>query len=606
MVAIALVSIAIELTAVTRRAVENARREADYTALTLVLQIDRAVGARRDMDPLAVVGSDPQLRAALDAATQYAPSVLYVAFTDPGSRAILHSDPEEQGRVVEAHRALPTLGGPASTWRFLGDLFGGREIYETLTPVRLGEVRLGAVRITHSTTFLRSEVMGVLRRGAFLALSYIAVALVAAVFLTRIVLGPLGEVRRGIEALRAGDFSYRIPHQNIQEFGFLAQALNELGAQFHERELTRGDGENLRRAVELLGDGLLVVGPDREITLINGIAAHFLGVDAGAVQGRSLVDVLPADHSLVGLADDLLGGHHERVSIRAELSAAGVDRAVMAIGHRVHDGSATLGALIELKDLAVLRDLQAVMDHSTVLSRLGEMAAGVAHEIRNPLNAIILHLEPLRSAQRLDPEEVRAAVETTRQQIARLDRAVSGFLKVARLRQLKIERVDPSQLAREVAALLGPEATMNGMEIAVVEPEEIPPLAGDAEVLRQALINLVKNAIQATPSREGRITIGLRAERERIVFSVKDSGPGMTEELRRKAFDLYMTTKEHGTGVGLPFVLQAVEMHGGSVSLQSAPGEGTTVTLVLRAAVAEEGNRADGAALAGVRGATRA
>ncbi len=583
MLAIALISIVIEITAVTRRAVEDARREADYTARTLVLQISQAVASRPGQEPLGVIAEDPSLRVSLDAATQFAPTVLYAAFTDSAGRAVIHSDPTQVGRFLTEHPPMPELRGPLPAWEFLWRLFHGGEIHEGVTPLRIGETRFGSVRVAQGAAFLRQEVLRVFHRGLYLALAYIAVALVAAVFLTRIVLGPLGEVRRGIEALRAGDFSYRIPHQNIQEFGSLAQALNDLGAQFHARELMRGNDDNLRRAVELLGDGLLVIGSDREIHLINGIAAHFLGVEAAAAQGRTLASLLPADHPLAQLVDEVLSGRRERISLRAELPGEAGERSVMALGHRVHDEAESLGVLIELKDLAVLRDLQAVMDHSTVLSRLGEMAAGVAHEIRNPLNAITLHLEPLRRAERLDPAEVREAVDATRQQIARLDRAVSGFLKVARLRRLTVVPLDPAQLVSEVADLLAPEATMAGLEIAVDCPAGARDLPGDREVLRQALINVVKNAIQALPSRDRRVTIAVREENGRVALSVQDTGPGMSEEVRRRAFDLYMTTKESGTGVGLAFVLQAVEMHGGTVTLDSVPHGGTTVTMRLRA-----------------------
>jgi signal transduction histidine kinase len=256
---------------------------------------------------------------------------------------------------------------------------------------------------------------------------------------------------------------------------------------------------------------------------------------------------------------------------------------VVAIGHRVHDERGAGGAMIELKDLSTLRDLQAVVDHSTVLSRLGEMAAGVAHEIRNPLNAITLHLEPLLWSESLDPAEVREAVETTREQITRLDRAVSGFLKVARLRKLSMSTVAPKEVVEEVADLLAPEATLSGLELVVDCEDDVPSVNADPDVLRQALTNVIKNAIQALPSREGRVLVGCRAGAGEVRFFTHDTGPGMDEDVQARAFDLYMTTKAGGSGVGLPYVRQAMEMHGGRVELKSAEGEGTTVNLNLPA-----------------------
>ncbi len=584
MVAIALVTMVLEMTGVTRSAVNDARRDARFASRTLVLQIGQVVASRPDLPPLEAIRDAQVLQVSLEAATQFAPSVLYAAFTDSTGHAVLHTDPGQLGQAVVDHPPLPELGGPPAVWAFMWHLFRrGSEIHEEVTPLRIGDRRLGSVRIALSPAFIRRDLSAVVRRGFFLALFYVGVAGVAAYFLTRIVLGPMGEVRRGIEALRAGDFSYRVPQQNIQEFGLMAQALNELGAEFHARELSRGDDEHLRKAVELLGDGLVAVGPDREVTLLNNLAGRYLGLGPEASVGRSLSGLLGPEHPLTRLVEELLSGRNEHISIRAEIAAAGEERALMALGHRVQEETGAVGAVIELKDLSVLRDLQAVMDHSTVLSRLGEMAAGVAHEIRNPLNAITLHLEPLRHAQNLDPDMVREAVEVTRAQIARLDRAVSGFLKVARLRKLAIVPFRPERLVEEVSSLLAPEATMAGLELIPECEGGGPEVTGDPEVLRQALMNVVKNAIQALPSRDRRVRVACAAEDDRVLFTVTDSGPGMSDAVRRRAFDLYMTTKENGTGVGLAFVRQAVEMHGGRVEIESAPGAGTRVVLSLRA-----------------------
>jgi len=587
MIAIATMSMVLEVTEVTRTAVDEARREIHYSSRVLVNQITQVVVSRPGLTPLDAVRDDPILQASLDAATQFAPTVLYAGFADSLGRAILHTDPSRVGEAVSPHPPLPELAGPVATWKFLWKLMrGSGVIHAERTPLRIGDTRFGEVYVALSPTFLRQRADRVLERGLYIGLIYILVATAAAIFLTRIVLGPLGAVRQGIEALRAGDFSYRIPQQNIQEFGRMAQALNELGAEFHERELTRVDTEHLRRAVELLGDGLLIVGPEREITLLNGLAAQFLQLDPTTAYGHRLDEVLAEHHPLNTLVDRLLSGRSEYISARAELPGGTEDQGVMALGHRIHGEAGALGALIELKDLSVLRDLQAVMDHSTVLSRLGEMAAGVAHEIRNPLNAITLHLEPLRQAHALTPEAAQEAVETVRLQIARLDRVVSGFLKVARLRKLTLVALEPQRITAEVTELLAPEATMAGLELVRACDEPVPRVSGDPEVLRQALMNVVKNAIQAVPSRELKIQVGCRTEEDRVLISVADSGPGMSKEVRDKAFDLYVTTKEHGTGVGLAFVLQAVEMHGGRVEIESEPGRGTKVTLVLRAETA--------------------
>ncbi len=576
-----IVSLAWEINDQTRLAVERAQRDADLAARLVMLQITEAVGAAPGEDPRRTVASDPRLQVALDASTQHAPTVLYAAFTDVDRRVLRHNDPTQVGETLPPRHTLPQLAGFFSPLGFLREIAGRGDIREQVVPLRIGDQPFGAVRIGVATTFVRQDVTRVLTRGLLIGGAFVLIAVLMAFSLTRIVVGPLGEVRRGIEALRAGDFTYRVPQQNIQEFGKVADALNQLGAEFRARELSKPNEQSLRRALDLMEDGLLIVGSDRTVTHINPLAARFLGFSATGALGRPLSEVVPEAHPLRDMVDSLLEGRTEAISVRAELPGRRGHEGVIAVGHRVHEDENAMGVMVELKDLSVLRDLQAVMDHSTVLSRLGEMAAGVAHEIRNPLNAITLHLEPLLWNQNPSPAEVREAVETTREQITRLDRAVSGFLKVARLRRLTLTSIDPAAIVRDVVDLLAPEATLAGLDLESRVADDVPDIAGDPEVLKQALTNAVKNAIQAVPSRDGRVLVGCRCGEDEVRIFIHDTGPGMDEETRQRAFDLYMTTKTNGTGVGLPYILQAVEMHGGRVELASTAGEGTTVHFVL-------------------------
>jgi signal transduction histidine kinase len=221
-------------------------------------------------------------------------------------------------------------------------------------------------------------------------------------------------------------------------------------------------------------------------------------------------------------------------------------------------------------------------DRSRVLMRLGEMATGVAHELRDPLQTLSFDLDAVRVAARRDPD-VDLHVQRALAKVQQLDRAIRGFLAIARLRPPTAEAVDLADLVREVHADQEADANLAGLEL---ERDCAPgPLrtSGDREVLRQALRNLVRNAIQALPSRDGRIGLRCIRDGDRISVAVADTGPGMPPEILEKAFDLFYTTKDDGTGVGLALVRQAVELHGGEVDVRSFPGEGTVVTLRLPA-----------------------
>jgi signal transduction histidine kinase len=222
------------------------------------------------------------------------------------------------------------------------------------------------------------------------------------------------------------------------------------------------------------------------------------------------------------------------------------------------------------------------VDQTRLLVRLGEMAAGVAHELRDPLQTLSLELDAVLRAAKGAPA-VEEHVKEARRKVNRLDRAIRGFLTVARLRPPTSEPLDIDALLREVHDELEPDANLAGLELVRERSDEALNTRGDKQVLRQALHNLVKNSIQAQPTRDGRVVLRCGRSNGSIWMSVEDTGPGMSPAVLEKAFDLFFTTKSDGTGVGMALVRQAVELHGGDVEVRSRPDEGTVVTMRLPA-----------------------
>lgn len=209
------------------------------------------------------------------------------------------------------------------------------------------------------------------------------------------------------------------------------------------------------------------------------------------------------------------------------------------------------------------------------------VAAGVAHEVRNPLNSLqinvrILEQEILELLP--DPEaHVFTVLRKISGEIKRLDDFVSEFLRFARPPRLNVEPLTVRTLLADLAAFIAPECSKKGVSLDV-------DLGGpdtawvDGFQLKQAVLNLVLNALQATPA-GGRVVLHTAEDAGRLVVAVTDDGEGMTPETREKAFTPFFTTREGGTGLGLPLVRRIVEQHGGSVELSSRLGAGTTVAL---------------------------
>jgi signal transduction histidine kinase len=214
------------------------------------------------------------------------------------------------------------------------------------------------------------------------------------------------------------------------------------------------------------------------------------------------------------------------------------------------------------------------------------LAAGIAHEVRNPLNSLQINVGILEQelVELLPDRNVHAftLLQKISGEIKRLDDFVSEFLRFARPPKLNVERLAVRPLITDLVAFLGPECSKKG--VALEADLRGPDTAMiDGFQLKQAVLNLVLNALQATP-KGGRVVVSTAGDKRRFVVAVADNGEGMSPEAREKAFTPFFTTREDGTGLGLPLVRRIVEQHGGSVEIASAPGEGTTVTLVFPAA----------------------
>jgi signal transduction histidine kinase len=254
---------------------------------------------------------------------------------------------------------------------------------------------------------------------------------------------------------------------------------------------------------------------------------------------------------------------------------------------------AAIAAVVVLLYRDVVRPLRAqLVDSETLLAKreklaaLGTLAAGVAHEIRNPLTAIKARLYTLRRL--LSSDESKEDVQAIALEVDRLERIVRDVLGYARPADAALDRVELSAWLREFAAFIEPGLTAAKVDLAVT-PAVTATAKIDANQLRQVMLNLVHNAQEAFDGRPGRIELALHRERlqlrgewaEVAVLSVTDNGPGIPANIHARLFDPFFTTKPMGTGLGLSIVARLVENQGGDVTFQSAPGKGTRFVVCL-------------------------
>jgi signal transduction histidine kinase len=219
------------------------------------------------------------------------------------------------------------------------------------------------------------------------------------------------------------------------------------------------------------------------------------------------------------------------------------------------------------------------------------MAAHVSHEVRNPLSSIGLNVELLEEELRGANQETLDLLSAVHREIERLRAVTEEYLRVARLPNPHLLPEHVADVVRGAVQLLRPEFSAAGVQLELQLPDDLPLVAMDEAQMRQVLINLLKNAREAMPN-GGSVRIAANRVLGGVELRLQDDGVGMDVEQKERIFDLFYTTKQRGSGLGLPLTQQIVVAHGGHIHCESAPGEGTVFTLFLPAARALERERA--------------
>jgi signal transduction histidine kinase len=231
---------------------------------------------------------------------------------------------------------------------------------------------------------------------------------------------------------------------------------------------------------------------------------------------------------------------------------------------------------VELQhDIEGLLDrLATELDVASRLAAISRITGGVAHEIKNPLNAISLRLDLLQAKLGHPDEELSGEIEILSKEVRRLDRVVKTFLDFSRPVDVKLTEVDLVAIAREVADLTTPQAALAHIKIWFDAEAETAPIRGDSDMLKQAILNLVLNGIEAMKN-GGNLWLRVSRQSNDVLLNVSDDGPGIPAEARDKVFQLYFTTKQRGSGIGLAMTYRAVQLHNGTINFSTELGRGT-------------------------------
>ena len=412
-------------------------------------------------------------------------------------------------------------------------------------------------------------------------------ALAASFLLSERLSAPLNLLVEGTRAVAQGDFSQRAADPSRDELGMLTRSFNSMTLQLAEAraEGQRKEGELANAKAQLesllanLSAGVLAFDDALRLRSANRSAHDILGVDCGPLIGRELGAWDALDQSLAPLSQAirtaftaLERGQWEQ---QVEREARDGTQVLLLRGSPLPAGAET-GYVVVFDDVTHL--LQAQRD-----AAWAEVARRLAHEIRNPLTPIQLSAErvELKLAPKLAPADADMLTRSTRtivNQVAALKRMVDAFSQYARRPEPSLQELDLNALVREVLTLY--ESLGSSMELRLAD--SLPTVIGDGVQLRQVVHNLLQNAQDAlADTKEPRIVVESGRRGEAVRFTITDNGSGFPENLMKRVFEPYVTTKPRGTGLGLVIVKKIIEEHGGEVSIANAAPRGATVTITL-------------------------
>jgi signal transduction histidine kinase/HAMP domain-containing protein len=568
-------------------------------------------------NPYEALRDDPGLRSILES-SNYSKGITYAAIVDVSGVAIAHSDPTQVGKRLPPAADLNTLLARNGL-----DIYqavrNSEQTLEVREPLLLSGAQFGSIRIGVSTLLVREkELNGAIRSALITALFALVVSTLVAMSLAQLLLRPIHVIRGALSRLGQGELGVTVDMPQRDEFGELGSSFNTLSAQLSaDRTSLVGEKAKLESIVDHLEDAVAIFNPEGELLFANPAMRATLPSDPFA---RPIDDVLPAGHAYRQAVEATLANRQSHGPISALMPDEGREDAAergerLIMTHAIKDlGDRLVGVMLVARNLDYLSRVQSTINYSRKLVALGRLSAGVAHEVKNPLNAMTIHLELLKqklSAAKTAAEaarvlagsaptdvpaavadgvlaarsaEVDGALEHVRiitNEIKRLDEVVQGFLKFTRPEDLRLQAVSVRSLVDEVVRIVEPEAAASGVQVEIDCPDSVPDISGDPGMLRQALLNLAINACQAMPE-GGVLRIACGAARgRRVEIKVEDNGVGISPANLERIFHLYFTTKAQGSGIGLSMVYRTVQLHDGDIDVQSTPGNGTTFRLLL-------------------------
>jgi signal transduction histidine kinase len=556
--------------------------------------------------------NQPALTALMNSIVRYSPDVQDVSVTDAKGMTLVSTDPDAVNQPAVFRFSLASVkdGGVTRQTRVL---FGKPRVLDISQSLDRNGQSFLAVHVGVRSTFLKNSYEPWLRAALLFTLLAALAAVLAAGLLANVALRPLEAISARLESLtRAGKETRSDDSGEMLAIGAgndavvrVTKTIDRLGEQMRTQEAGYTALQaNLNQMLDTLRDGVLLFTADLRAVMVSDAVAYFLTTPVGEghedMVGKRLEEIFAPESAL---GEAVL----EAFADGGQVSAQGVTledgRQVQISLDRIDDGlgGGNMGTLLTLRDMESAAQLGQELEVARRLAAIGRLTAGVGHEVKNPINAMVVHLELLRG--KLVPGGTEAFAGARRHvdilagEMQRLDRVVQTLADFSRPMELHLREHDLRQVVGVVMELTAVEMEENGVQVTVEAPHESMMVRADAELMQQAVLNLLLNGMQAMQG-GGALRVKMRREQQFAVVEVIDEGEGIPTEVLPRIFELYFTTKPKGSGIGLAMTYRILQLHGGAMDVRSnadpgSPERGTVFTfrLPIAAGVGAEGRK---------------
>lgn len=545
---------------------------------------------------VTVLHEDVALQQVLDSVVRYSPTIYDVTIADDRGRSLVSTDPAIQDQMAPTRTSFRSLRA-ANPWRQFRTVFGPPAVYDIDLSLERNGAPFLTVRIGVRTTFLRSQLLPWLKAELAIVLLALVISIVLAALLSNMALRPLQVISDRLDqfmlaAPEGGPEPEMLPPPR-DEISQVSSKIERIGQRMRSVEgVFSALKANLNQVMENLQDGIMLFTQDARVVMVSGSAQRFLGLQREQILGMELHDIFDRQ---TALGQVVRRAFNARIPLLQQEVVTESGRHVQVSLDFIHGEAGggpaeALGALLTLHDSESMKQIESELELSHRLAEIGRLTSGVGHEVKNPINAIVVHLELLRSKLERNEPGAERHLEIIQGEIRRLDRVVQTLVDFSRPVDLELSVQDLRKIVSSVLALASPEMEQHQVRVVSLLPEQAVLARVDADLMRQALLNVVLNGAQSMAS-GGQLEVQLLQEGRSAAIHVRDQGCGIAKEIQDRIFNLYFTTKRDGTGIGLAMTYRILQLHNGSIAIESVVGQGTEFVLRVPLGTSKEAPR---------------